>query len=294
MWLTARALRLAGPGPNSPVALSMPPPRRWALGRTLTAHRCGTSGSGSASHGQPSLMVLCDAFLCHTTAVMQRSQRVQTAFLFTLLMSIFVLISIVLRAQVTVNIVAIAGTLISATTLYLLLAAEPTEEKINSAVIELAAALEDNWGSRMTLLLGRDTDLPAASQPQPANLKFSRVPELELTSQPDLPPCGDWDTVFEDFYEQVLGGRLVIIGKPGFGKTLLAIKLVLQILRARSSTNSTNSKLPVPVSVSGLGWGGGSPDMASQTPEGGVASKPGYRKNTYSQTPDIACSGRAR
>jgi hypothetical protein len=196
----------------------------------------------------------CSDVSCHTLRMMQRAPRVQIALAFTILMSAFVLVSIILRAQVVVNVATVAATLIAATALYLSLAAEPTEEKISSAVIELAALLEDSWGNRMTLLLGRDDDRPAGSQPRPAGVRFARISELELASQADLETGGTWSTVYADFYQKISGGRLVIAGDPGYGKTLLAIELVLQILRARKVDNLTESQLPVPVSVAG--WDG--------------------------------------
>jgi hypothetical protein len=183
-----------------------------------------------------------------------RSRRVQIAFLFTTLMSVFVLVSIVLDAQAVVNIAAVVGTLISATTLYMSLSVEPTEENLNSAIIELARLLEDSWGNRMSLLLGRDDDRQAASQPLPACVKFSRLTNLELTSQPNLGSNGNWNTIYAAFYQKIRGGRLVITGDPGHGKTLLAIELVLQILRARNGGGSAENSLPVPVSVAG--WDG--------------------------------------
>jgi predicted NACHT family NTPase len=169
-------------------------------------------------------------------------------------MSVFVLVSIVLDAQAVVNIAAVVGTLISATTLYMSLSVEPTEENLNSAIIELARLLEDSWGNRMSLLLGRDDDRQAASQPLPACVKFSRLTNLELTSQPNLGSNGNWNTIYAAFYQKIRGGRLVITGDPGHGKTLLAIELVLQILRARNGGGSAENSLPVPVSVAG--WDG--------------------------------------
>lgn len=186
--------------------------------------------------------------------MLQGSGKARAIFGFTILMAIIFVISVLLRAQPAVNIATVAATLISATTLYLSLAGEPTEEKIESARLELAAALEANWGNRMTLLLGRDIDLPTANQPRAANLTFSRVTELELTNEPDLETTGDWETIYEHFYQHVSTRRLVIVGEPGYGKTLLAIQLVLQILHARTKVDPLDKKLPVPVSVAG--WDG--------------------------------------
>jgi NACHT domain len=186
--------------------------------------------------------------------MLQGSNRARAILGFTILMAVIFVVSIFLRAQPAVNVATVAATLISATTLYLLLAGEPTEEKIDAAMLELAAALETNWGNRMALLLGRDIDLPTANQPRPANLIFSRVNELELTDEPDLEISGNWETIYEDFYQHVSTRRLVIVGEPGYGKTLLAIQLVLQILDARTRADSADKKLPVPVSVAG--WDG--------------------------------------
>jgi len=185
---------------------------------------------------------------------MGRAWNVRVAFFFALLMVIFVAVSIALRAQITVNIAAVVGVLISAAMLYLSMVTQPKDADISSAVTDLAKMLERSWGDRMTLLLGRDEDMPAASIPLPAAVKFSRVTELELTAQPDLAVGGSWGTVYENFYRDVRGGRLVIAGEPGYGKTLLAIELVLQILRARRSGDPAADKLPVPVSVAG--WDG--------------------------------------
>jgi hypothetical protein len=186
--------------------------------------------------------------------MLQGSGKTRAIFAFTILMAIIFVISVLLRAQLAVNVATVAATLISATTLYLMLVGEPTEEKIESAMLELAVALEVNWGSRMALLLGRDTDLPTANQPRAANLIFFRVTGLELTNEPDLEVVGNWETIYERFYKQISTGRLVVVGEPGYGKTLLTIQLVLQILHARTKVDPPDKKLPVPVSVAG--WDG--------------------------------------
>jgi hypothetical protein len=186
--------------------------------------------------------------------MIRRAWNVRVALLFALLMLIFIVLSVALRAQVTVNIAAVVGVLVSAAMLYQSLAAPPTEEKINSAVTDLAVLLEYSWGDRMALLLGRDEDSPAASRPLPASVRFTRVTGLELASQPGLAAGGSWRTIYEKFYRDIRGGRLVIVGEPGYGKTLLAIELVLQILLARRAGDPAAGKLPVPVSVAG--WDG--------------------------------------
>ncbi len=186
--------------------------------------------------------------------MMQRAWNVRVAFFFSLLMLIFITLSFLLRAQVTVNIAAVVGVLVSVAMLYLSLSALPTEEKINSALTDLAALLENSWGRRMALLLGNDEESPAASRPLAASVRFTRVAELELTSQPGLAATGRWEKIYQDSYRKVRGGRLVIVGEPGCGKTLLAIELVLQILRARRNGDRVADKLPVPISVAG--WDG--------------------------------------
>jgi hypothetical protein len=186
--------------------------------------------------------------------MMQRAWNVRVALFFTLLMLVFIALSFLLRAQVTVNIAAVVGVLVSVATLYVSLAATPTEEKINAALTDLAALLERSWGRRMALLLGNDEETPAVSRPIAASVRFARVSKLELTSQPGLASAGRWENIYENFYRDIRGSRLVIVGEPGYGKTLLAIELVLQILRARKNGDRAADKLPVPISVAG--WDG--------------------------------------
>ena len=82
--------------------------------------------------------------------------------------------------------------------------------------------------------------------------------------------------------------RLVIVGEPGYGKTLLAIQLVLQILQARNKSDSPDKKLPVPVSVAGWDGKEDGPHSAGEALEGGMAPKSIYRKDSHPQAPDIA------
>jgi NACHT domain len=182
------------------------------------------------------------------------SARVKAVFALTCVLLLFVLISFTLRAQVTVNIATVLATLISAATLYLMIAAEPSEDKVNAAMVDLAHVLQDSWLSRMQLLLGRDPELQAASRAVPARVRFSRRADLELVSRAILDRDGTWDSIYEKLYKQIPAGRLVIVGEPGSGKTLLAIALVLQILRARAANDPAADRLPVPISVAG--WDG--------------------------------------
>jgi hypothetical protein len=147
--------------------------------------------------------------------MIERPWNVRVAFFFALLMVIFVAVSIALRAQVTVNIAAVVGVLISAAMLYLSMVTQPTEADISSAVTDLARMLQRSWGDRMTLLLGRDEEMPAASIALPAGVQFSRVTELGLLTQPDLAAAGSWGTGSEEFYRDVRAGTGLTISPRG-------------------------------------------------------------------------------
>ncbi|MFE1435588.1 NACHT domain-containing protein [Streptomyces griseoaurantiacus] len=68
-----------------------------------------------------------------------------------------------------------------------------------------------------------------------------------LTAAPGVPPGGSYDIV-RRFYDVVPHGRLAVTGGPGSGKTVLAIRLVSELLTQRRADQ------PVPVLLTLVNW----------------------------------------
>ncbi len=65
---------------------------------------------------------------------------------------------------------------------------------------------------------------------------------------------GDLKSV-EDFYTNSASGRMVVLGEPGAGKTVLALTLICRLLEHRQTLDDqTRSKTPVPVRFDLTGW----------------------------------------
>jgi NACHT domain len=116
-----------------------------------------------------------------------------------------------------------------------------TEDQLAAVVLKQAA-------NELALLIGTDR-----ADDEPANVRFvkggSRFREV------DGPGDGDLATVLE-YYRSLSPGRLVVLGEPGAGKTVLAIELQVRLLEQRAQDKSG----PVPVLVSaaaydpGMAW----------------------------------------
>lgn len=123
------------------------------------------------------------------------------------------------------------------------------------------------WSHRRRMLLGDATELVT---------EFSRDTALEEGSASSTASRGSWDHV-QDFFLALTPRRLVILGEPGSGKTLMALQLVLGLLakrpaqgtgipariryflkhlglHARREDRNEPHHVPVPVSV--VGWDG--------------------------------------
>ncbi|MBK3568896.1 NACHT domain-containing protein [Streptomyces sp. MBT62] len=78
--------------------------------------------------------------------------------------------------------------------------------------------------------------------PKAINVRYST-----LTAAPGVPPGSSYDMV-RRFYDTVPHGRLAITGGPGSGKTVLAIRLVSELLTQRRADQ------PVPVLLTLVNW----------------------------------------
>jgi hypothetical protein len=90
--------------------------------------------------------------------------------------------------------------------------------------------------------LGRDDTIPA-------DILFSR--HATKFRSAGGAPTGSLSSILS-YYNNLTPGRLIIVGDPGSGKTILALTLLLELLKARASGASTSGQIPVWLSLSSI------------------------------------------
>jgi hypothetical protein len=87
-------------------------------------------------------------------------------------------------------------------------------------------------------------------EPRPANIEFARLPLVHWRA--DGGHARGSLAEIADYYRDLDRGRLVILGPPGSGKTVLMIQLVVDLLKARATAppSRTSDLLRVPVRLS--------------------------------------------
>lgn len=96
-----------------------------------------------------------------------------------------------------------------------------------------------------------------------ANLTFQSQGLVQFSSASSR---GDLESV-ADYYANATPGRMVVLGEPGAGKTVLALALICRLLEHRKTlAERTRSSTPVPVRFDLTGWdtGGGLEDWLAQ------------------------------
>lgn len=126
------------------------------------------------------------------------------------------------------------------------------DELLEQWADDLASQVARAWSHRLRILLGWSTGLTTA---------FGRRRDLETGVEDDLFEDGDWSSIGRLFLEQIPTKKLVILGDPGSGKTLIMLRLVTQLLKERSQQARKDSRTPasIPVPISVVGWDGALP-----------------------------------
>jgi hypothetical protein len=123
----------------------------------------------------------------------------------------------------------------------------PSRKPKTAEVVDAAAHLRHEvrriWEDRRALLLNEGNGV---------DVGFGRVSGLEEGNVDCSWETGSISTIY-DRYRSIPGRRLLIIGEPGSGKTLMAISLVLEMI-TQGEQLPLAASVPVPISVSG--WNG--------------------------------------
>ena len=142
-----------------------------------------------------------------------------------------------------------------------------SDETLNDWANDLRAQVEKAWAHRRQMILGDAPELIT---------RFSRIGSLEHSTQLSSVKGASWEQV-QDFFLDLLPQRLVILGEPGSGKTLMALQLLMGLLAISKprrklsgtgmsqlltdifrpkSNDSEEAPKHVPVPISIAGWDG--------------------------------------
>jgi hypothetical protein len=119
--------------------------------------------------------------------------------------------------------------------------AESSRDKLRDSQEELARAVADRAGEQRKLLLGLDT-------PDVHAIDVDYHQELTRYRTAGGEDAGSLTTIAA-YYRELNPGRLVILGEPGSGKTVLAIELLIQLFDERALESDPDAPVPVPFSI---------------------------------------------
>ena len=133
------------------------------------------------------------------------------------------------------------------------------QQDLAGAADQLAVTVGSQWGAEAAMwTLNGPSLLPVRWVAADASLADDWDVLVQLAGWPSLPPPGTWATGPDELagsgnhlvkmLAQVPTGRLVVLGEPGAGKTMLIVRLVLDLLASRASG------APVPVLASLASW----------------------------------------
>lgn len=129
--------------------------------------------------------------------------------------------------------------------------------KLCTTVDDLADTISGTEAAALIQLLDDVGD------PHPANLTFDRMALVQWRNDGGSEQ-GNLAEI-SDYYQRLERGRLVILGDPGAGKTVLAVHLIRELLRKRLAARSISSPVPVRVSLSSFNPFPGGEDLDEVT-----------------------------
>ncbi|MEU5699736.1 NACHT domain-containing protein [Streptomyces aurantiacus] len=137
--------------------------------------------------------------------------------------------------------------------------ADPPEDVRRRAAAALADAVRVQWSAEARRLRLRDPE-PLAVRWEPVGPPFAdRAPGVPVPAPRDEDQRPAW---IIDAFKAVRSGRWVVLGEPGAGKSVMAVRFVLGMLEARQQGG------PVPVLFALAGW-----DPGASTLRGWLADR---------------------
>jgi predicted NACHT family NTPase len=132
-----------------------------------------------------------------------------------------------------------------------------TSDHLDEVSDNLAQHILDETGKQLVLMLGTD---PASTTA--ANLRFhTLISTIPAPVKPDsqtttAEAAGTLETVGSFYTGSTQYQRLVILGPPGVGKTILATELMVQLLQQRSqvANRSLRARMAIPIRCDLANW----------------------------------------
>jgi hypothetical protein len=171
-------------------------------------------------------------------------------------------------------------------------------KSLAQAAEELAESISTQWANEIDVRQLGDYQYLFVSWTPAADssltVKWDKLAEAAREpGQPVPPPRGTWaggqaelagrDTQLPEVLKRIPTGWLAVLGEPGSGKTMLMVRLIIDLLAARKK--EPRSDAPIPVFVPITSWDPRNQDLYKWLEEQLTLSHPGLAANVSAATP---------